>query len=170
MITDEETIHIGTLTRTHGNRGEVQCQTDNELWEEADAEFVVLRIDNILVPFRVNDWRGKGAESLLFTLDGVTDESKAQRLVGAEALMLRRDIQAADNEDDTNILTWQDLRGYSLFTASGKDAGTITRVDESTANILAETDKGILLPLHEDLIVRLDTEKREVQLNLPDTI
>jgi 16S rRNA processing protein RimM len=139
------------------------------LWDNADADFVVLRLDNILVPFRVTDWRGKGAESLLFTLDGISTEQRAQALVGAEARMLRRDTTGSEDSAD-DMLTWEDLNGYRAFTSGGADAGLIKRVDESTANILAETDKGILLPLHEDLILRLDTEKKEVQLNLPDTL
>jgi len=169
MITNEETVHIGVITRTHGNRGELQCLADNSLWDEADAEFLVLRIDNILVPFRVTDWRGKGAESLLFTLDGISSEQRAQALLGAEARMLKRDTAGSD-EDTSDMLTWQDLNGFTAFTAGGAEAGVIRRVDESTANTLAETDRGRLLPLHEDLIVRLDTERKEVQLNLPDTI
>lgn len=169
MIRDEETIRIGTITRTHGNRGEVQCQTDNGLWEEADAEFVVLRLDGIQVPFRVTDWRTKGADTLLLTLDGIDSESKAQALAGAEALMLRRDI-AAHEEDGQGMLAWQDLEGWTAYTAGGGCAGVIRRVDETTANILAETDSRRLLPLHEDLIMRLDTQKKELQLNLPDNI
>lgn len=168
MIRDDETIRIGTITRTHGNKGEVQCLTDNGLWEEADAEFVVLRLDGIQVPFRVTDWRSKGADTLLFTLSGIDSERKAQALTGAEALMLRRDTAGA--EDGGGMLSWQDLTGWQVYTAGGKCAGVIKRVDESTANILAETDSRRLLPLHEDLITRLDTVKKELQLNLPDDI
>ena len=169
MIRDDETIRIGTVTRTHGNRGEVQCLTCNGLWEEADAEFLVLRLDGIQVPFRVTDWRSKGADTLLFTLDGIDSEQKAQALAGAEALMLRRDV-ATDDGGEADMTAWQDLTGWHLYTAGGGCAGVIRRVDESTANILAETDKGRLLPLHEDLIVRFDTVKKELQLSLPDDI
>ena len=77
MITSSETIAIGTITRTHGRQGELQCLMSNTCWEDADPEFLILRIDNILVPFRVTDWRGKGADSIIFQLAGIDNEEKA---------------------------------------------------------------------------------------------
>ena len=71
MITNEQVISIGRITRTHGKRGEIQCLTSNEYWDNADATFLILCIDNILVPFRVLDWRGKGSDSLIFQLDRI---------------------------------------------------------------------------------------------------
>ena len=88
MITTQDTVLIGTLTRTHGKQGEVQCRMNNELWDEADAEFLILNLQNILVPFRVMDWRGKGAECLIFQLAGIDSEEKALPLIGADAYML----------------------------------------------------------------------------------
>ena len=78
MITTDQVIYIGKITRTHGKRGEVQCLMDNEYWDNADATFLILSINNILVPFRVIDWRGKGSDSLIFQLDRFNDEQEAQ--------------------------------------------------------------------------------------------
>ena len=98
MITNEQVISIGKLTRTHGKRGEVQCLMSNEYWDNADATFLILSINNILVPFRVLDWRGKGSDSLIFQLDRINDEQSAQQLVGCQAYMLLSDINEGDAE------------------------------------------------------------------------
>lgn len=149
MIKPEEVISIGTLRRVHGRSGELQCHATNELWENADAQFLILSLDAILVPFRVEDWRTKGAEDLLFRLKGIDSEQAAQRLVGAEAFMLRRDIVASG--DDT-LMTWQDLVGRRVVDTEQGGVGVIRSVDETTANTLIELEDGRLLPLHEDFI------------------
>ena len=45
MITTEQVISIGHITRTHGKRGEIQCLTTNEYWDNAEATFLILNID-----------------------------------------------------------------------------------------------------------------------------
>ena len=169
MITDEQVYKIGVITRTHGKTGEVQCHALNSAWEDSDAEFVILRLDNILTPFRVTDWRTKGAEDILMTLRFVDTEEQAQPLIGAEAYMLRRDIVAADDGD---AIAWSDLQGWTLVDDEAGELGIITAVDETTANTLisvhsADSANDRLLPLHEDFITSLDADAKTIRVNLP---
>jgi len=157
MIHPQDVIAIGTLVRTHGKAGEVQCRTRNMYWDEAGADFILLMLDAILVPFRVVDWRGKG-EDLLFTLKGISSEEQALRLIGADVYMRREDVKSTN---EYAILSWQDLVGYTL------NGCPITQIDDSTANVLATLEDGRLVPLHEDLIRTVDHDKRTIIMNLP---
>ena len=163
MITNEQVISIGKLTRTHGKRGEVQCLMSNEYWDNADATFLILSINNILVPFRVLDWRGKGSDSLIFQLNRINDEQSAQQLVGCQAHMLLSDI----NEDDELLPTWQSLVGYSVLDTDQGELGTITDVDETTINTLITLNNTQLIPLHEDFIIDIQQEKKQITICLP---
>ena len=163
MITNEQVISIGKLTRTHGKRGEVQCLMSNEYWDNADATFLILSINNILVPFRVLDWRGKGSDSLIFQLDRINDEQSAQQLVGCQAYMLLSDI----NKDDELLPTWQSLVGYSVLDTDQGELGTITDVDETTINTLITLNNTQLIPLHEDFIIDIQQEKKQITICLP---
>jgi 16S rRNA processing protein RimM len=163
MITNEQVISIGKITRTHGKRGEVQCLTSNEYWENADATFLILSIDNILVPFRVLNWRGKGSESLIFQIDRITDEQMAQQLVGCQAYMLASDL----SEEDELMPTWQSLTGYSVLDTDQGKLGTIIHVDETTINTLVTLDNDQLLPLHEDFIINIEPDKKLLTICLP---
>ena len=127
---------------------------------------LILNLQNILVPFRVMDWRGKGAECLIFQLAGIDSEEKALPLIGADAYMLRKDVTLSEGQEE-QLLTWQDLEGYQVLSQEGTDMGKIVAVDESTANILATTDQERLVPLHEDLIMQLDTDKQLIQIQIP---
>ena len=163
MITNEQVISIGRLTRTHGKRGELQCLMSNEYWDNADATFLILKLDNILVPFRVLDWRGKGSDSLIFQLDNITDEQEAQRLIGTEAFMLLSDM----NQEDEMMPTWQSLVGYRVMDTDQGELGTVDQVDETTINTLITLSDGRLIPIHEDFIIDINAEDKLLTICLP---
>ena len=139
---------------------------NNEYWDNAEAEFLIIEIDGLFVPFRVTNWRGKGADSLIFTLKGIDSEDKALPLINHKAYMLRKDI--IEDEDATG-LTWQDLVGWTVI-CGNKNIGKISEVDESTINILGILEDGRLVPLHEDLIIELSENTQTITLNLPEDI
>ena len=163
MITNEQVISIGRITRTHGKRGELQCLMNNEYWDNAEACFLILKLDNILVPFRVQDWRGKGSDSLIFQLDRFTDELQAQQLVGYHAYMLKSDI----SEENEILPTWQSLKGYRVLDTDQGELGIITDVDETTINTLITLNNNQLIPLHEDFIIDILQEKQQITICLP---
>lgn len=143
-------IPIGTIRKTHGTNGEIQCLMDNDYFVENDPEFVVLTLDGIHVPFRVLDWRSKG-DDVLLQLKGMDTEQKANRLVGAPALM-----EYVEGQDDEASLTWQDLTGLRVVDDEQGDLGVVEHVDESTVNTLLFLDNGRVLPIHEDFIVDIN--------------
>jgi 16S rRNA processing protein RimM len=163
MITNEQVISIGRLTRTHGKRGELQCLMSNEYWDNADATFLILKLDNIFVPFRVLDWRGKGSDSLIFQLDNITDEQEAQRLIGTEAFMLLSDM----NLEDEVMPTWQSLVGYRVMDTDQGELGTVDQVDETTINTLITLNDGRLIPIHEDFIIDINANEKLLTICLP---
>ena len=163
MITNKQVISIGKITRTHGKRGEIQCLTSNEYWENTDATFLILSIDNIFVPFRVLDWRGKGSDSLIFQLDRINNEQSAQQLIGCQAHMLASDL----SEEDELLPTWQSLTGYRVIDTDQGELGTIIHVDETTINTLVILDNDQLIPLHEDFIIDIDQTNKQLTICLP---
>ncbi len=163
MITNQQVIAIGHITRTHGKRGEIQCLTSNEYWDNAQATFLILSINNILVPFRVLNWRGKGSDSLIFQLDRINDELSAQPLIGCQAYMLASDL----SEEDELLPTWQSLTGYSVLDTDQGELGTIIHVDETTINTLITLDNELLIPLHEDFIIDIDQANQLLTICLP---
>jgi 16S rRNA processing protein RimM len=135
----------------------------NEYWDNADATFLVLKLDNILVPFRVIDWRGKGSDNLIFQLEHIYNEQEAQKLVGTEAFMLLKDM----NQEDEIMPTWQSLVGYSVLDTDQGELGTVEEVDETTINTLITLNDGRLIPIHEDFIIDINSEDKRLTICLP---
>ena len=163
MIQAQDLIAIGTMRRPHGHRGEIQCQMQNDYWDQANPEFLFLQLDRLYVPFRVMDWRGKGADTLIFTLSGIESEPEAARLVGAPAFMRRADLTAEAEEQ----IAWSDLVGYRVIDRESGLLGTVAEVDEQTINTLLTLDDGRMMPIHEDFILSIDTRAHELHVNLP---
>lgn len=168
MIRTEEILHIGKLTKPHGKVGEVACVVENSYLDAAlehnDVKFIVLDVDNIFVPFLVENIRVKNADTFLFSFEGIHTEEQAQKLCSAEAYVLRRDMPADFEEE----LAYSELKGFVVFDEKNGRIGTIAAVDESTINTLIELDNGMVLPLHEDFISQVDISARTIVLNLPD--
>lgn len=166
MILLEDVIELGTCTRTHGKRGEVQVVSENDLLSEANhPTFILFSLDNILTPFRLLDWREKGANAYILSLDGIDSEEKAKRLCERKVYLLRKDL--TDNPEE-ELLTWADLVGYELFNTGGSRLGVIRDVDESTINTLFLLDNGTILPAHEDLITEVDSAAKRLYVDLPE--
>ena len=104
--------------------------------------FVFVRRDGLFVPFR---------------------SERISELMGEEAFVLRSDVQ--DEEDGQ--LTWQDLVGYTIIDDEAGTVGLIDAVDESTINTLATLEDGRLVPLHEDFILDIDEDARELHVHFP---
>lgn len=135
----------------------------NTLWDDAEARFIILERDNILVPYRVEEWREKNADALIFRLAGIDSEPQAATLTGSEAYMLRSDV----NSEAEQMLTWQDLVGYEVQDQEMGVLGSIAHIDESTMNTLATLTDERLIPLHEDFIIEIDETNKIIHINLP---
>lgn len=170
MITKEQVISIGTLAKPFGTQGAILCRTTNNRWQGGD--FIVLSIDNILVPFRVNDYHDHG-QDLVFELKDIDTEAKARTLTGREAFMLRADITEEEDE-----MLWTDFVGYTVIDTDQGELGTITDMDDSTENILATlslnsklaqraSTLNSMIPLHEDFIQSIDENQRVLTITLP---
>ena len=59
--------------------------------------------------------------------------------------------------------------GYCLVNdADGKEIGTIATIDDTTANVLFELEDGKLIPVAEEFIKTIDSDKREIRVTLPE--
>ncbi|MCR4994868.1 MAG: ribosome maturation factor RimM [Bacteroidales bacterium] len=178
MIREEEVYKIGMITRTHGVRGEVAMQFTDDVWDRVEADYLFLRLDGLLVPFFLEEWRFRSDTTALLKFDGVDDANAASGIVGAEVLFPK----ALTPEDvDEEELTWQHFTGFEVWQL-GPDAdagkarllGTVDCVQDQTANVLLEiaTPQGgsILIPAHEDFVLNADHQLRHLYVDVPDEL
>ena len=168
MIRREEVYKIGRLGKTHGVRGEISFLLDDDVFDRTDADYLILDIDGILVPFFIEEYRFKtdSNSNALMKFDGIDTQERARELTGCDVYFPR----SLSDEDETNV-SWAELVGYSLIDSnSGKTIGEIAAIDDTTINILFELTDGKLIPASEELIQQIDTKRHQIEINLPEGI
>ena len=65
MIKQEEVFKIGKLGKSHGVKGEVNLLFDDDIFDRTDAEYLILEVDGILVPFYIEEYRFHGNSTAL---------------------------------------------------------------------------------------------------------
>ena len=166
MIKREEVYKIGKLGKTHGVSGEISFLLDDDVFDRTDADYLILDIDGILVPFFIDSYRFKNDSNALMKFDGIDTQERARELTGCDVYFPR---VLFDDDDDS--ISWAELVGYSLIdNNSGKVIGEIASIDDTTINILFELTTGKLIPASEELITHIDTKKQQIYINLPEGI
>ena len=168
MIKKETVYKIGKIGKPHGVDGEVSFHFDDDVFDRTDADYLILDIDGILVPFFIDEYRFKTDETALVTFADIDTQDKARNLTGCEVYFPRE-----HSDSDSDSLSWAEIVGYHVVDEnSGKTVGEIRSVDDSTINTLFEiiTTDGtdMLIPASDDLIVEVDTEHRQITMQLPE--
>ncbi len=168
MIKKETVYKIGKIGKPHGVCGEVSFHFDDDVFDRTEADYLILDMDGILVPFFMDEYRFKTDETALVTFADIDTQDKARNLTGREVYFPREHSANDDGE-----LSWAAIVGYHVVDAqSGKTVGEIRSVDDSTLNTLFEivTTNGddMLIPASDELISDVDTEQRQITMQLPE--
>jgi 16S rRNA processing protein RimM len=166
MIKKEEVYKIGRIGKAHGVKGEVSFMFDDDVFDRVDADYLILELDGILVPFFMEEYRFRSDSTALVKFEDIDTQDRARELTNCDVYFPR---QLAD--DDEEELSWTFLVGFSIIdNQSDTVVGTIASIDDSTANILFELEDGRLIPASEELITDIDKNKKTITIDLPEGI
>ena len=164
MIKSEEVYYIGRLGKAHGVKGEVSFQFDDDIFDRVDAEYLVLDVDGILVPFFMEEYRFRSDTVALVKFEDVDTQQRAAELTGCDVYFPRA---LADDEETDMSLPF--LVGFDIVEAkNGKKVGTIAAIDDTTVNLLFELEDGTLIPANDDLIHDIDAKQKVVRMEIPE--
>ena len=155
MISREEITCIGHFNKTHGINGEISATINSPLNVMDDCKCLVCNIDGIFVPFFPSNVRQKTSESMLITIDGITNETEAEMLVNKDIFVL------------TSFVGFETLVNDDLH-------GKVTNIDDSTANVLfvitLDDEKELLVPAVDQFISEIDIDKRFISFDIPQEL
>ena len=164
MIKQEEVYRIGRLGKTHGVKGEVSLQFDDDIFDRVEADYLVLELDGILVPFFIEEYRFRSDTVALMKFEDVDTQQRANELTGCDVYFPR--ALAADDEGQVSLSL---LVGFDLVEANGGTTiGRIAAIDDTTANLLFELEDGRLIPANDDLIRDIDTKRKTIKMEIPE--
>lgn len=173
MIRNDELLAIGRYAKPHGIHGELALTLSGEQEPEAGC-CVVCCIDGINVPFFVESVRPKSSETVLVTLEGISDEREADMLANKTAYMLRRECSTVEDDTDTEGFFLDDMIEADVFDIEWGYLGKIESYDDRTVNLLLNIRRvdGSLLtvPVADEFISSYDPDTRRLEMNLPEGI
>ena len=166
MIKKEEVYKIGRIGKAHGVKGEVSFSFDDDVFDRVDADYLILEVDGILVPFFMEEYRFRSDNIALVKFEDIDTQDRARELTNCDVYFLRSE---ADDEEEE--LTYSFLVGFDIVEASTqKKVGTIASIDDKTLNILFELEDGTLIPASEELISDIDKDNKTITIALPEGI
>lgn len=171
MISREEITCIGHFNKTHGINGEISATINSPLNVMDDCKCLVCNIDGIFVPFFPSNVRQKTSESMLITIDGITNETEAEMLVNKDIFVLTSDYASKVKDDDDVPVDF--FVGFDTL-VNDKLHGKVTNIDDSTANVLfvitLDNEKELLVPAVDQFISEIDIDKRFINFDIPQEL
>ena len=168
MIKKEEVYKIGRIGKPHGVHGELQLQFSDDVFDVVDADYLILDIDGILVPFFMEEYRFRSDEIALMKFCDINSDAQARELTGCIVYFPRKLA-----EEGTDDVSWAQIVGYSLIDeATNNVIGKIVAVQmKQLFNTLFEvtTPEGeeILIPASDELIVVTDIASKTITMRIP---
>lgn len=164
MIKKEDVYRIGQIGKPHGVKGELSFHFEDDVFDRTDADYLILEVDGILVPFFFEEYRFRTDVTAYIKFCDIDTEVQARELTGSEVFFPR-----SVAHQDGVCRSWAQLLGFSLIDATtGHQIGVIQSIDNTTLNVLFELEDGKLIPANEELITDIDGEKRQIFITLPE--
>ena len=163
MIKQEEVFRIGRIGKAHGVKGEVSLMFDDDVFDRVDADYLILDVDGILVPFFIDEYRFRSDTTAIMKFCDIDTQERARELTGCDVFFPR-----ALTDDDDEQLSLAFLVGFSIVDAeTNAIIGRIAAIDDQTANLLFEREDGRLIPATDDLVTTSNTADHQVVMRLP---
>lgn len=168
MIEIKDYLKVGTFVKPHGVKGELAMSFTVDIFDDIEEEGIVCLMDNIPVPFFVEEYRFKGNATALLKLEDIDDDVEAKMLSGHD-VYFRKDLFQQEGEE---LYLWEDFIQYELIDKRYGSIGTIEAIEDSTLNILfvvlGKSGEEILLPANGHLIEEIDVENKVVYMDIPE--
>jgi len=155
---------VGFIIKTFGFDGTVKLAID-EPYDEyiTEAKFLFLSVDGYHIPFRIKSIKEKGDWHC--KLDKVDSKEDAQQYVTQPISIESKLIDQDKVQDDPRL-----MEGYIVLD-NNEQIGILKEVVQypnQLMGVVMHKDQEILIPLHEDLIIGIDHEQREISFDLPE--
>ncbi len=159
---------VGYIVRTHAVSGDLVFHLDVDYPEDyTDLDSIFVEIKGNLVPYFIEDFNLHKTDKAIVRLEEVDTIEKAQNLVGS-ALYLPDDTL---EELEEGQFYYHDIPGYTVVDKTLGPLGIVKTVYTPGAqDLIAMEYQGfeVLIPVVDEIVIRADHEKQQVEVDLPE--
>ena len=162
MIKADDVYKIGRLGKAHGIKGEITMQVEDDIFDRTEADYLVLELDNIMVPFFIEEYYFKTDTTALIKFEGIDTLERAKEFANID-VYFPRNIKDNSIDSEEEALSYPMLVGFQV-----NDIGKIAYIDHQTENIMFELEDGTLIPASEELIEDIDVPNKQIKMTIPE--
>lgn len=165
----EDCNKLGFIYKAYGIKGELIVRTDLELSENTIKEWesIFIEINGILVPFFIENISTRSDIELQVKFEDIDDEIKAKTFIGNSIYLEKNQYQ--EEIEERVFFKWL---SFQIVDEQGAFIGEIKDVIEyPSQNMLIINTKNadeLIIPAIEDWIISVDSDKKEIKMNLPE--
>jgi 16S rRNA processing protein RimM len=168
MITRNNCILLGTLTKPHGTKGSMLVRFRDLSGDDIkERGTVFLEVDGMLVPFFIEVFQDRSRDTIILKLEGIDTESRAREFSGSHVYVhkdqIKRKKSVQESLPDLTGYRVQDLnRGYIGV------AGAIADIANNPLLMVHDKDRDFLVPFHENIIREINHSKQVIVIEAPE--
>lgn len=159
-------ILLGRISKVSGFEGALIVKLDQDFRGNiTNMESVFLEIEGRPVPFFISESEYSGTNTLRLKFAGYDSPENAGEFTGCRVF-----LTAPSQEEKTR--DFEDLTGYKVMRQDKSLLGTVSEVIRNPGqwllNVASPDSKGVLIPLHEHLIIKIDKRKKIMIMEIPE--
>ena len=165
MNTDH--VKIGTIVSKHGYKGFVKIDVSSFNFDQLPViKYLFIDINNCFIPFMIEEIKSFSNTFLILKLFEVNSEEEADDIIFKNIFIESENYKPIDNKSFFH----DELIGFRVCKGSDK-IGIIESINTELPQPVFEViidSKKIMIPIHEDLIEKIDKKKKIIYIDIPD--
>ena len=160
-------VKIGTVVSKHGYKGDIKISVaSNNLDTLLDLKYLFIDLDGCFIPFTIDNLRSFSKNVLIVKLKEIRSEDEVNEVI-------HKNIYVDSTKIGSNIdsgFFYNDLINFEVITDS-KNIGRIENINSKLPQPVFEIiydSRKVLIPIHEDLIKKIDKENKIIYLDIPN--
>ena len=160
-------VKIGTVVSKHGYKGDIKISVaSNNLDTLLDLKYLFIDLDGCFIPFTIDNLRSFSKNVLIVKLKEIRSEDEVNEVI-------HKNIYVDSTKIGSNIdsgFFYNDLINFEVITDS-KKIGRIENINSKLPQPVFEIiydSRKVLIPIHEDLIKKIDKKNRIIYLDIPN--
>jgi 16S rRNA processing protein RimM len=160
---------IGYIKKTFGYKGELLIKIKDADYPEniENLESVFFETENQLVPFFISESSYRDDSSVVAKFEDIDNSTKAQRYCGCRLFLTDKTAETLFDKNKLEFLIADFEIIDGKFGSLGKPE-EIVKMPQQLLLRLKVKGREVLIPLVEQLIIKIDKKKKQIFINSPE--
>ena len=172
----EACYYLGYTAKTHGKNGElivkliVKLNVDfPEEYNNLESLFIQQnKKDKTVIPFFLSKAQVQNSGNLLIKIEDINDPSVAKKLIGKAVYLPLASLPQLTG----NKFYYHEVIGFEIIDKEKGNIGKVSQVLEHPTQAIFEItnseNKEILVPITDEIITKVNREKKSISINAPE--